>query len=58
MVLTLLRSFSEIPSSNSASNLINGEMQYLTTEKTLSLNQNLNIRYKNIILRREFNLSK
>ena len=58
MVLTLLRSFSEIPSSNSTSNLINGEMQYLTTEKTLSLNQNLNIRYKNIILRREFNLSK
>ena len=58
MVLTLLRSFSEMPSSNSTSNLINGEMQYLTTEKTLSLNQNLNIRYKNIILRREFNLSK
>jgi len=53
-----MRSFSEIPSSNSTSNLIKGEMQYLTTEKTLSLNQNLNIRYKNIILRREFNLSK
>jgi len=47
-----------MPSSNSISNLIKGEMQYLTTEKTLSLNQNLNIRYKNIILRREFNLSK
>jgi hypothetical protein len=58
MFLTLLRSFSEIPSSNSTSNLIKGEIQYLTTEKTLSLNQNLNIRYKNIILRREFNLSK
>jgi len=58
MFLTLLRSFSEIPSSNSTSNLIKGETQYLTTEKTLSLNQNLNIRYKNIILRREFNLSK